>query len=281
MSLEPGARQRAGSQSAPQRLFTQVRPGAGGRVDGHEVGHQLDVARLGFRVIQQDALNAKNYFAASTLPFERNQFGATSAGRWCATSCSGSARSECLRQTHGRGELRLVAASQLGERRFLRSSRWPIRRSADRPAIPRQPHPAKPLLDICGAAARHDSPGEYDRGQQLSGGSRLRRGHRHGDDPARPENNFNASHSLFGRFIWYDSLQVIPGAFIDTGRPADRQEPRARAIPGCISKTIVNEISRSATTTAFHAGDTLFNGDNGQLPRNWVADLGLNPSTAA
>jgi hypothetical protein len=223
----------------------------------------------GFEYFRDDGLNATNYFASSNLPFERNQFGGTFGGALVRNRIFGFGAVERLRETHGELNFGTVPSPAWLNGDFADVS-TPIRdpltglpfsgnqvpRSRFSPfaALQLDTIPAANATGVNNYRSVHDFVENTDTAT------------------LRFDQVVNSRHSLFERYIWYDSLQVIPGAFVDTGRPQTGKN-LALGHTWVVSKDVVNEI-RAGYNTAFHNGDILFNGDDGSS-RNWVADLGL------
>jgi hypothetical protein len=87
----------------------------------------------------------------------------------------------------------------------------------------------------------------------------------------------SSSHNLFERFMWYDSQQVIPGAFNDQGRP-QKGRNFAAGHTWVLSPTLVNEV-RFGYNYAYHVAENLIDGED-YLSRN-CQDIGLKNLQAA
>jgi len=222
-----------------------------------------------FEYFRNDALNAKNYFAASTLPFDRNQFGGTFGGAIVHNRFFGFGAGERLRETHGELNFGTVPPPN-----------WLAGDFSDVATPIRDPLTGLPFPGNRIAQNRITSFAALQLDTiplaNATGVNNYRSVHDFVENTdtttLRFDQVINSSHSLFERFIWYDSLQVIPGAFADTGRPQTGKN-LALGHTWVVSKNIVNEF-RAGYNTAFHNGDSLFNGDDGSS-RNWVSDVGL------
>ena len=138
-----------------------------------------------YEFVRNDAFDARNYFAATKTPFERNQYrfhhrrpGASKQIlrlRWLR-------RSTLHAGTDVPGYRSEPCAP---ERRFFQS-RHADRRSAHRTAVCRESNSGGSLLEICANTRTHCAGAQQSRSEQLPRGQGLRRRRRYGDPPRRP-----------------------------------------------------------------------------------------------
>jgi hypothetical protein len=219
---------------------------------------------------RNDALNARNYFATSKPTYERNQYGATSGGPLIRNKTFAFGAFEGLREERGEVNFATVPSPSWLQGDFSGVAA-PILDPLTGLPFPGNQIPQSRISQF--AAAQLDAIPTANT--NVPGGN-YRAVHNFTDDTdtftIRLDHVLSSNHNLFGRYIWYDSLQVIPGAITDTGRP---QTGRNLALghTWVISPQLVNEF-RVGYNYAFHSGDALF-GDEDPRSRNWVADTGL------
>lgn len=223
-----------------------------------------------FEYFRDDAMNARNYFATSTPPYRRNQYGFTSGGPVVRSRVFAFGAFEGLRERRGevqfasvpdpawlRGDFSNVATPILDP---LTGQPFPDNRIPQSRITPF----AALQLDAIPAPTSSGASNNYQTVRDFVEDTDT--------VTLRFDQVMNTSHTLFQRLIWYDSQQVIPGAITDTGRP---QKGRNLAVghTWVISPSVVNEI-RFGYNYAFHSGQSLY-GTEDYLARNFVADTGL------
>jgi hypothetical protein len=218
---------------------------------------------------RDQALNARNYFSSSNPPYRRNQYGFTSGGPVIRQKAFVFGAYERLTERRGetqfatvpnpawlRGDFSNVALAIVDPLTGLPfpGNRIPQARITPFAALQLETIPAPNATGPNNYTTVHDFTENNDA------------------VTLRFDEVLNAKHSLFERYIWYDSQQVSPGAITDTGRP---QQGRNLALghTWVLSPSIVNEI-RFGYNYAYHIGESLY-GDEDYRSRNWVADIGL------
>jgi hypothetical protein len=222
-----------------------------------------------YEYFRNDALEAKNYFAVSKTPHDRNQFGGTYGGPIVANKLFVFAAYEGLRQT--KGEVQFANLPN------------PVWLTGDLSSV------TTPILDPLTGQPFAGNRIPQNRitpfaAQQLSavpspnttGVNNYRVVRNFTDDTdtvtARTDYTINADHTLFGRYIWYDSQQSLPAALTDTGQPQAGKN-LALGYTWVISRGTVNE-TRFGYNYSFHGQYAQVPGED-YLARNWVSDLGL------
>lgn len=220
---------------------------------------------------RNDALNSRNYFAPTKPEYERNQFGFTLGGPIMRNRIFVFGGYEGTRETQG--EVRF--GTTISDPRWLEGdfsgSATIVRDPLTDQPFPGNRVPANRIVPF--ASLQLDKiplanlPGNANN-------YRIIRNFTENTDTLtlRVDQVLNSSHNLFERYIWYDSQQVIPGAFNDQGRP---QKGRNAAFghTWVLSPTIVNEV-RFGYNYAYHIADNIIDGED-YLSRNWVRDIGL------
>jgi hypothetical protein len=219
---------------------------------------------------RNDALNARNYFATSGTPYRRNQYGATLGGPIVHGKLFAFGAFEGLRETHGE-----VNFANVPQQNWLNGDfsdvALPIRDPLTGLPFPGNQIPRGRVTKFAALQldtiplANTTGPNNY----------RVVRNFIEDTDTAtfRVDQVLTSSHSLFGRLIWYDSQQVIPGPIADTGRP-QKGKNLALGHTWVLSPKVVNEI-RVGYNYAFHNGEFLYNNED-YRSRNWLTDLGLS-----
>jgi len=222
-----------------------------------------------FEYFRGDVLEAKNYFAASKTPHDRNQFGGTYGGPIVPNKLFVFAGYEGLRQT--KGEVQFANLPN------------PVWFSGDLSSV------STPIIDPVTGSPFSGNRIPQSRitpfaAQQLpavpapntTGVNNYRVVRNFTDDTdtvtARTDYTVTADHTLFGRYIWYDSQQSLPAAITDTGQPQAGKN-LALGYTWVISRGTVNE-TRFGYNYSFHGQYAQVPGED-YLARNWVSDLGL------
>jgi hypothetical protein len=222
-----------------------------------------------FEYFRNDALEAKNYFAVSKTPHDRNQFGGTYGGPIVPNRLFVFAGYEGLRQTKGEvqfanlpnpvwltGDLSSVATpivDPLTGQPFS-GNRIPQSRITPFAALQLSAVPAPNTTGVNNYRVVRNFTDDTDT---LT---------------ARTDYTINADHTLFGRYIWYDSQQSLPAAITDTGQPQAGRN-LALGYTWVLSPGTVNE-TRFGYNYSFHGQYAQVPGED-YLARNWVDDLGL------
>ena len=241
---EPAARRRAGSEPAPQLVLDRVRPGAGGRVDRHEIRHE-PLQRFGLRASR-----------ATTNSTRRTTSPRRSAERAQPVRVHGRRSDRAQQGVRVRRVRRPAldprphvprdrAIARAAERRLF-ERRDADHRSADRAAVSRQSDPGQPVLELCPDPGADRSGAEQRRRQQLPGGPRLHRRRRYGDHSSR--SGAGSKHTLFQRYMQYDGRAEQPGRVHRTRTCRRRAGTWPSAKPGSCRRRSSTS-SGSATTT--------------------------------
>lgn len=225
-----------------------------------------------YEYFRHDRLNGRNYFAPSDEPepgFTRNRFGVSAGGRLLRDRVFAFGSYEGLRATQGE-----VHFASVPDPAFLRGDFSGV---------------STPILDpltgapFAGNIVPQDRIVPYAQLQSAvipapntSGSNNYRAIRNFTDDTdtlsLRFDETLNERHSLFQRYIWSESDQIIPDALTDSGRP---QAGRNLALghTWVISPSLVNEI-RFGYNYSYHLFDNMVPGED-YLSRNWVADMGI------
>ncbi len=149
-----------------------------------------------------DRFDAKNFFAPTKPEYKRNQFGGTGGGPVMRNKVFVFGAYEGLRTVQGQPFLGSVPSQAflVGQ---LFGAGHADSRSADRPALSRQHHPRKPVLEICEHPDADDPRAEHGGREQLHGHQELhrRREYRdgsHGPDAQQQSQPVPAVHVLQG-----------------------------------------------------------------------------------
>ncbi|MGH9163837.1 MAG: hypothetical protein ACRD2X_28125, partial [Vicinamibacteraceae bacterium] len=225
-----------------------------------------------YEYFRHKSLNAPNYFAPedeAEPDYERNQFGFTVGGPILRDRFFAFGSYERLETTQGE-----VQFANVPEPAFLRgdfsSVATPILDPLTGEPFPGNIIPQGRIVPFAALQA------PAIPAPNLSGPNNYRAVRNFTDDTdtvnGRLDQLLNRSHTLFQRFLWYDSQQIIPEEITDTGRP---QVGRNLALghTWVISPTLVNEI-RFGYNYAHHVGDNILTGED-YTSRNWVAETGL------
>jgi hypothetical protein len=227
------------------------------------------VTGSGFEYFRNKAMNARSYFERETSNFDRNQYGFTLGGPVVRSKLFGFGAVEKTGETHGE-----VNFANVPPQNWLHGDFADV---------------ALPILDpLTGLPfpGNQIPQGRFSKfaTEQLStiplannsGANNYRVVRNFTDDTKTATFRFdqvaNAGHTLFERFIWYDSFQVLPGAVTDSGRPQQGKN-LALGHTWVVSKRVVNEI-RAGYNFGHHNTDALFQ-DEDPRARNWISDLGL------
>ena len=218
---------------------------------------------------RNDALNAKNYFAPIKPKYERNQFGFTGGGPIINSRFFAFGGYEGLRETQGEVNFANVPDPQWLRGNFSNST------AIIRDPLTGQPFPGNiiPTNRIVPFAAM-----QLDKVPvpNISGVNNFRNIRNFRDDmntfTLRTDQVLGASHTLFQRYIDYQSDQILPGAITDQGRP-QRGRNLALGHTWVVSSSIVNE-TRVGYNFAYHKADNILEGED-YLSRNWVSEIGL------
>jgi hypothetical protein len=228
------------------------------------------VSGSAFEYFRNEALNGRNYFATSKPPYQRNQYGFTLGGPVLHHRFFAFGAFEGLRETHGEVNFANVPPPNWLNGDFSDVA-FPVLDPLTGQPFPGNQIPRNRFSKFAALQldtiplANTTGPNNY----------RVVRDFKEDTDTAtfRVDQVANSSHSLFERFIWYDSVQILPGAIADTGRP-QKGKNLALGHTWVLSRNLVNEI-RVGYNYAFHAGEFLYNGEDYRA-RNWVGDLGLS-----
>jgi hypothetical protein len=223
-----------------------------------------------YEYFRDDALEAKNYFAVSKTPHERNQFGGTYGGPLAHNKLFLFTGYEGLRQTKGE-----VQFANLPNPAWLTGDFSSVSTAILDP-MTAQPFSGNriPQSRITPFAALQLSAVPTPN---TTGANNYRVVRNFTDDTntlaARVDHALSTNHTSFGRYIWYDSQQSIPNAITDTGQP---QTGRNLAVghTWVLSPNTVNE-TRFGYNFSFHGQNSRLAGED-YLARNWVADVGLH-----
>jgi Carboxypeptidase regulatory-like domain/TonB-dependent Receptor Plug Domain len=222
-----------------------------------------------YEYFRDDALEAKNYFAVSKTPHDRNQFGGTYGGPLLRNKLFLFAGYEGLRQTKGE-----VQFTNLPNPAFLTGDFSSVSNAILDP-LTGLPFAGNriPQSRITPFAALQLSaiPAPNTTG---ANNYRVVRDFTDNTDTvtARVDHVLNAAHTSFARYIWYDSQQSLPNAITDTGQPQTGKN-LAVGHTWVISASTVNE-TRFGYNFSFHGQNSRLSGED-YLARNWVADVGL------
>ena len=222
-----------------------------------------------FEYFRDDALEAKNYFAASKTPHERNQFGGTFGGPLIRNKLFIFTGYEGLRQTKGE-----VQFANLPNPAWLTGDLSSVPTAILDP-LTGQPFPGNriPQARITPFAALQMSAVPAPN---TTGVNNYRVVRNFVDDTdtitGRGDLVLNAAHTVFGRYIWYDSQQSLPASITDTGQPQAGKN-LALGHTWVLSPGTVNE-TRVGYNYSFHGQNLRVPGED-YLARNWVDDVGL------
>ena len=219
---------------------------------------------------RNDALNSKNYFAPTKPNYERNQFGFTGGGPVMRSKLFVFGGYEGVRETQGEVNFANVPDPQWLRGDFSNST------AIIRDPLTGQPFPGNivPQNRIVPFAAM-----QLDKvpAPNITGVNNYRVIRDYQDETdtfsLRLDQVLNSNHTLFQRYMDYDSGQILTGAITDQGRP---QKGRNLALghTWVVSPSIVNEI-RVGYNYAYHKADNIIDGED-YLERNWVAEIGLH-----
>lgn len=218
---------------------------------------------------RNESLNARSYFAPTKPTYDRNQFSFTSGGPILRNRFFVFGAYEGLRETQGevnfanvpdpawvRGDFSNVAVPIRDPLTGLpfQGNRIPQDRISRFAALQLDRVPAPNI----------SGPNNYIKIENFLDQT---------DTVAlRMDQVLNTSHSLFERYMWYDSDQTIPGAITNQFRPQAGKN-LALGHTWVLSPSVVNEI-RFGYNYAYHVGgDEL--PDEDRLSRNWVSEIGL------
>ena len=224
---ESADRHGAGSERAAQLVLDRVRPGSGGGLDGHQVGHQPR-SRLRLRVLPQRCARSEELFRASKPPHERNQFGGAIGGPVLRNKLFCSGAIEGLRETTGR-----CSSRPLTDPAWLNGDFSGVA-TPIRDPLTGLPFPAtafrRARFSPFARSQLDDHPGrEYDRRATTIGRPRLHRRHGHGDAAARQSSMPATPRSRASSGTTASS----PSRRLHRYRAAaDRKESRGSGIPG-------------------------------------------------
>jgi hypothetical protein len=218
-----------------------------------------------YEFLRNDAFDARNYFAASKTPFERNQFGFTSGGPILPSKVFVFGGYEGLRSTQGRTFLATVPNPALLSGDFSSIS-TPIVDPLTGLPFPGNRIPASRFSRF----AQELAPTVPEPNNAAASNYRVVRDFLDDADTAtlRSDQVLSAAHTLFQRFMYYDGRQNNPAVFTVTDLP---QKGRNLAVgeTWVISPELVNEF-RFGYNYAHHLTAPIsLDG------RNWVGDIGL------
>ena len=208
-----------------------------------------------YEYFRDDALEAKNYFAVSKTPHERNQFGGTYGGPLLRNKLFLFAGYEGLRQTKGE-----VQFTNLPNPAFLTGDFSSVSNAILDP-LTGLPFAGNriPQSRITPFAALQLSaiPAPNTTG---ANNYRVVRDFTDNTDTvtARVDHVLNAAHTSFARYIWYDSQQSLPNAITDTGQPQTGKN-LAVGHTWVISASTVNE-TRFGYNFSFHGQNSRLSG---------------------
>jgi hypothetical protein len=221
--------------------------------------------------VRSDAMNARNYFAPTKPEFKRNQFGFTAGGPIISSRLFVFGGYEGTRETQGEVQFGTTISDPAWLQGDFSGSATLIRDPLTGQPFPGNRIPASRIVPF--AQLQLDQIPIAN----LAGNSnnyRIIRPFTDDTDTAtfRLDQPLSNSHNLFQRFMWYDSQQVIPGAFTDQGRP-QKGRNLAMGHTWVMSPTLVNEV-RFGYNYSYHIADNILNAED-YLSRNWVRDIGL------
>jgi hypothetical protein len=218
-----------------------------------------------YEFTRDDTFDARNYFATTKPPFERNQYGGTIGAPVVKNRLFVFGSYEGLRTNQGQTFLASVPNPTLLSGDFSSLS-TPIIDPKTGQAFPGNIIPASRFSNF----AKTLTPTIPGPNNNASNNYRIVRNFKDNADTAtgRADQVINDAHSLFGRFMYYNGTQVQPAAFQFTNYP---QKGRNLAIgeTWVVSPEWVNEI-RVGYNYAYHLVAPI-NSDG----RNWVGDIGL------
>ena len=182
---EPADRRRPGSQPASEFVLHRIRPGPGGGLHRHQVGHQPD-ARIGLRVLPRRSIRLEKFLRPDQA---RIQAQPVRRHRRRADHAQQVLRVRCLRRiAHHSGAAvsgqRAEPGVSVGQLLFPGDAGS---RSSNRPAFPGQHHPGDAILTIRESPDSDDSCAEYRRCEQLHRHKELHRRRRYRDGSRRPD----------------------------------------------------------------------------------------------
>jgi hypothetical protein len=202
---------------------------------------------------RNDALNSKNYFAATKPTYERNQFGFATGGPLLRNRMFVFGGYDGIRETQG--EVQIATA--------ISDSRWLSGDFSGSAAIIRDPLTGLPFAGNRIPAGRISQFASSQLNTipiaNLPGAANnynVIRNFTDNTDTAtfRLDQVLNSSHTLFQRYIAYDSMQVLPQAVTNQGRPQAGRN-FAAGHTWVISNSLVNE-TRFGYNYAHHIGTT-------------------------
>ncbi|MGH9162284.1 MAG: carboxypeptidase regulatory-like domain-containing protein, partial [Vicinamibacteraceae bacterium] len=225
-----------------------------------------------YEYFRHHALNAPNYFAPEDEPepsFERNRFGLTAGGPILRDKVFVFGSYEGLRATQGEMQF-----ANVPDPAFLRgdfsSVSTPVLDPLTGKPFPGNIVPADRIVPFA-ALQRSAVPAP-----NTSGPNNYRAVEDFTDDTnslnLRLTQVLNRDHTLFQRYLWSDSQQIIPGEITVSGRPQVGKN-LALGHTWVISPTLVNE-TRLGYNYSYHLFDSSFPGED-YLSRNWVDEMGL------
>jgi len=218
-----------------------------------------------YEFARNDRFDAKNYFAATKTPYERNQYGFTSGGPLLRNKVFVFGGYEGLRSTQGRTFLATVPSPALLRGDFS-SVATPIIDPVTGLPFPGNQIPTSRFSRFAQTLAP-TVPAPNN-----AGASNFRTVRDFLDDAdtgtVRSDQVMGSSHTLFERYMQYDGRQNNPGAFTVTNLP-QKGKNLAVGETWVISPTLVNEF-RFGYNYAYHLTSPIsLDG------RNWVGDIGL------
>ncbi len=224
-----------------------------------------------FEYLRNDALDARNFFAAQKPAYRRNQFGGTAGGPIIKNKFFVFGGYEGLRTRQGQT--------------FLGSVPAPVLLTGNLSSIP------TPVID---PSTGEPFPGNIIPPNRIShfaqvlsptipqpnatGPNNFRITKTFVDDyndaTFRADQVINSKHSLFERYIWYDGSQISPSTFSATNFPQSGQN-LSIGETWVVSPTVVNEV-RFGYNRANHLDSPISLGGS-----NWVQIVGLKNLTGA
>jgi hypothetical protein len=219
-----------------------------------------------YEMLRNEKFDARNFFAATKPPYDRNQFGGTTGAPIVRNRVFIFGAYEGLRTTQGQTLLAAVPSPAFVSGDFS-SLATPV---VD--PLTGQPFPGNRIpTSRFSRFAQILAPTIPAPNNPGANNYRIVKEFTDDADTAtlRSDQTMGPSHTLFQRFMWYDGSQVSPnGAFSFTNYP-QRGRNLAVGETWVISSKLVNEV-RFGYNYAYH-----FIAPISLDGRNWVADIGL------
>jgi hypothetical protein len=224
-----------------------------------------------FEYLRNDALDARNFFAAQKPAYRRNQFGGTAGGPIIKNKFFVFGGYEGLRTRQGQTFLGSVPAPVLLTGN-LSSIATPVIDPSTGAPFPGNIIPPNRISHF----AQVLSPTIPEPNATGPNNFRITKTFvdDYNDATFRADQVINSKHSLFERYIWYDGSQISPSTFSATNFPQSGQN-LSIGETWVVSPSVVNEV-RLGYNRANHLDSPISLGGS-----NWVQIVGLKNLTGA